>query len=404
MDTQTATNELTAPLPPVAPRRPSQRTLHGITVVDDYAWLKDANWQEVLRNPALLDPDIRAYLEAENRYTEAFLGPAAGAAEDAGRRDARPHQGRRFERAAARRAVRLSLEVPRRRPARIDRAHAARRRRGPGRCSTATPWPRACRTSISAARAIRPTTASKPGAPTSAARSSSPSACASWQTGADLPDVIEQTSGSVVWGLDSTFFYYVRLDDNHRPLHIYRHRLGTPQSDDVLVYEEKDNGWFARIEESASGRFCIVATGNQETSERWLIDLADADADAAPGGVARDRRALQRRRPRRRALHPHQPGRRHRLSHRHGAACDARPRQLARADPAPARHLHHQRVALCRTSGAAGARERAGLDRDPRPCRRRPSTSSPSRRRPTRSMSSKATSSTPRGCASPIRR
>ena len=54
-----------------------------------------------------------------------------------------------------------------------------------------------------------------------------------WQTGADLPDVIEQTSGSVVWGLDSTFFYYVRLDDNHRPLHIYRHRLGTPQSDDV---------------------------------------------------------------------------------------------------------------------------------------------------------------------------
>ena len=54
-----------------------------------------------------------------------------------------------------------------------------------------------------------------------------------WQTGADLPDVIEQTSGSVVWGLNSTFFYYVRLDDNHRPLHIYRHRLGTPQSDDV---------------------------------------------------------------------------------------------------------------------------------------------------------------------------
>jgi len=99
-----------------------------------------------------------------------------------------------------------------------------------------------------------------------------------WQTGADLPDVIEQTSGSVVWGLDSTFFYYVRLDDNHRPLHIYRHRLGAPQSADVLVYAEPDNGWFVRAEESASGRFCIVATGNQETSERWLIDLADADA------------------------------------------------------------------------------------------------------------------------------
>ena len=82
----------------------------------------------------------------------------------------------------------------------------------------------------------------------------------------------------MVWGRNSTFFFYVRLDDNHRPLQVYRHRLGTPQSDDVLVYEEQDDGWFTRVEESASGRFCIVATGNQETSERWLIDLSRADA------------------------------------------------------------------------------------------------------------------------------
>jgi oligopeptidase B len=56
--------------PPVAPRHPSRRTLHGVTITDDYAWLKDANWQEVLRDPSLLDPDIRAYLEAENAYAE----------------------------------------------------------------------------------------------------------------------------------------------------------------------------------------------------------------------------------------------------------------------------------------------------------------------------------------------
>src|SRR5262249_15573423 len=99
-----------------------------------------------------------------------------------------------------------------------------------------------------------------------------------WQTGADLSDVIEQTTRNLVWGLDSTLFYYVPQDDNHRPLNIYRHRLGTPQSTDALVYAEPDNGWFVRAEESASGRFCVVATGNQETSERWLIDLADAYA------------------------------------------------------------------------------------------------------------------------------
>mgnify|MGYP006193181915 CR=1 FL=1 len=40
---------------PIAPRRPHSFTTHGITIVDDYAWLKDANWQEVLRDPAVQD-------------------------------------------------------------------------------------------------------------------------------------------------------------------------------------------------------------------------------------------------------------------------------------------------------------------------------------------------------------
>ena len=48
---------------PIAPRRPHSFTAHGITVTDDYAWLKDPNWQEVLRDPSILDPDIRRYLE-----------------------------------------------------------------------------------------------------------------------------------------------------------------------------------------------------------------------------------------------------------------------------------------------------------------------------------------------------
>src|ERR1700729_1641904 len=63
--------------PPVAPRRPHAFTTHGITVTDDYAWLKDKNWQEVLRDPAILDADIRNYLEAENDYTESLLGHTA---------------------------------------------------------------------------------------------------------------------------------------------------------------------------------------------------------------------------------------------------------------------------------------------------------------------------------------
>ena len=62
------------PTAPVAPRRPHSFTTHGITITDDYAWLKDAKWQEVLRDPSILDADIRIYLEAENDYTESLLG------------------------------------------------------------------------------------------------------------------------------------------------------------------------------------------------------------------------------------------------------------------------------------------------------------------------------------------
>jgi len=64
--------------PPVAPRRPHSVTMHGVTLSDDYAWLKDANWQEVLRDPKLLDADIRAYLESENAYTDDLLGHTGG--------------------------------------------------------------------------------------------------------------------------------------------------------------------------------------------------------------------------------------------------------------------------------------------------------------------------------------
>ena len=97
--------KMVSTLAPVAPRRPHSFTTHGITVVDDYAWLKDANWQEVLRDPSILDPDIRNYLEAENDYTESLLGHTARLAEEAGRGNARADQGRRFQRAVAGRAV-----------------------------------------------------------------------------------------------------------------------------------------------------------------------------------------------------------------------------------------------------------------------------------------------------------
>ncbi|MSP74553.1 MAG: S9 family peptidase [Rhodospirillaceae bacterium] len=264
-------------MPPLAPRRPSPRTLHGVTVVDDYAWLKDEKWQQVLRDPSLLDPDIRAYLEAENRYAETLLAPAQALQktlvaemrgrikeDDSGvptpdgpfaylwrfRKGGQHQQIGRSPRAGG--DVEIVLDGDKLAKT-SDYFKFGGTRHSPDHRLEA--WSADLRGSEFFTLRIR-----------------------HWATGQDLPDTLTETSGSVVWGLDSTFFFYVQVDDNHRPLKVYRHKLGTPQADDVLVYEEKDIGWFTRIEKSASGRFCIIAGGDHDTSEQHLIDLSRPDA------------------------------------------------------------------------------------------------------------------------------
>ena len=64
-------------MPPKAPRKITQLVRHGHTREDPYAWLKDPDWQQVMRRPETLNPEIRAYLEAENAYTAAVLAPVA---------------------------------------------------------------------------------------------------------------------------------------------------------------------------------------------------------------------------------------------------------------------------------------------------------------------------------------
>jgi oligopeptidase B len=64
---------MSAPKPPVAPKIPHRIEQLGRVRVDDYAWMKDDNWQQVLRDPKALKADVRAHLEAENAYTKAVL-------------------------------------------------------------------------------------------------------------------------------------------------------------------------------------------------------------------------------------------------------------------------------------------------------------------------------------------
>src|SRR5690606_15619449 len=74
---------------------------------------------------------------------------------------------------------------------------------------------------------------------------------------------------------DSTCYHYVRVDENHRSCQIFRHRLGTPASDDELLLEELDPRWFLRVGQTQSGRIGVVEIEDHETSETYIFDLAD---------------------------------------------------------------------------------------------------------------------------------
>jgi oligopeptidase B len=263
--------------PPVAPRRPHSFTTHGITVVDDYAWLKAPNWQEVLRDPSVLDPDIRIYLEAENDYTDSLLGDTAAlqktlVAEMRGRikeddssvpaPDGPYAYLRKFREGGQHemfgRTPRTGGEVEIVLDGDALAANHKYFKFGGARHSPdhrLEAWSADIKGSEYFSIRVR-----------------------DWADGVDCDDLVEETDGAVVWSTDCKSFFYVKLDDNHRPMQVWRHRLGTPQAADILVYEEHDSGWFTHIHESSSGRFCVIAGGDHETSEQRLIDLAEPDA------------------------------------------------------------------------------------------------------------------------------
>jgi oligopeptidase B len=81
-----------------------------------------------------------------------------------------------------------------------------------------------------------------------------------------------------VWTADSSAFYYVRLDAQHRPTRVFRHRVGSAADDDALIYESPDPGYFVAVSELQSGHFAEISIYDHETSESRLIDLRIADA------------------------------------------------------------------------------------------------------------------------------
>ena len=279
--------------PPKAQKIDHNVTHHGHTRNDTYHWLKDENWQTVLQDPDVLKPEIRAYLEAENAYTEAALKDTEGL------------QAELFEEIRGR-IKEDDSSVP--------------MKDGPfayySRYATGGQHPIYARYGIEDETAFwegpdqfeeqvllngdveaegldffRIGRASHSPDHTLFAYAVDTNGSEFYTlkvrdlaTGTDLPDSVPMVSSSFVWTADSQHIVYVAQDENHRPKWVRLHTLGTSAEDDVTLYEEPDDGFFTSVGLSASNQYIIIQSNDHQTSEVRL--LPSAVPEAAPILVA----------------------------------------------------------------------------------------------------------------------
>ncbi|WFU09870.1 S9 family peptidase [Rhizobium sp. CB3090] len=266
------------PTPPAAAKKSVTDTRHGISRSDDYAWLRADNWQAMFKDTSILDPEIRAHLEAENTYMNAAMADTkelqkALFAEMKGRikeddssvpvKDGpyaygtlyvtggeQPHYFREARNGGERKLL-LNGDKENEgksyfRLSGID--HSTDHSHGI--------WGYDDKGSEYFTLKVR-----------------------NLETGEDLADVIENTGGGGVWAPDGKSFFYTLQDENHRPSKIFHHIVGTPQSEDRLVYEEEDSGFFMGVGGSLLDDYIFIDIHDHETSEYRIIPTSDLLAE-----------------------------------------------------------------------------------------------------------------------------
>ncbi|MCF7502026.1 S9 family peptidase [Pseudoalteromonas sp. L1] len=94
-----------------------------------------------------------------------------------------------------------------------------------------------------------------------------------------LPDTIEGSEGDVVWANDNKTFYYIKKDPQTLlGYQVFRHRLGTSQADDELVYEEHDTSYYTSIEKSKDHQEIYIKHSSTSASGVSVIDANDISA------------------------------------------------------------------------------------------------------------------------------
>jgi oligopeptidase B len=269
---------------PMAEKRPVEVVQHGIARIDNYAWLRDDNWQQVLREPEVLRAEVREHLEAENRYYEAATDDLA---------DLRDQL---FEEMRGR-IKEDDSSVPQ-----VDGpfAYAVRYREGGN-------YPIFVRTPRDGGDESVLYDGDKEAGDAEFFRISAVAHSPDHKliaygvdrlgseyydirvrdiaTGAEFEETVSSTSGNPVWASDAKSLFYIERDENQRPKRVRRHVLGADPADDELIYEEPDDTFFVGVGKSQSSQYILISSGKSTSSEVRFL-RADAPAGTSPTLIA----------------------------------------------------------------------------------------------------------------------
>ncbi|HUO11213.1 MAG TPA: S9 family peptidase [Caulobacteraceae bacterium] len=263
---------MSASNPPRPRKDPKRIEQLGRVRVDDYAWMKDDNWQQVLHDPSLVKAEVREHLVAENTYVaEVLKGTEALQA-----KLFEEMKGRIKEDDASVPSPDGPFEYLSRYEPGAQHPRLVRRPRGGG----------------AEELLLDADTRAKGHAYYSvgAAEHSPDHKLYAWAedtqgseyyrihvrelaSGRVLGEPIDNAYGDFAFSPDSRWLFWIWRDENARPSKVFRRPVAG--GDDVLVYEEPDEGMFLGVGATSDRSHIVISASNQETSEVWLIPAAD---------------------------------------------------------------------------------------------------------------------------------
>ena len=256
------------PKPPIAPRRPKILEKHGDRRIDPYYWMREKD-----------NPEVIAYLEAENAYTDAVTAPTAALRE----RLYREIVGRIQETDTSapsyfkgcwhytRTVEGLDYEIYCRRPESME-GHEFVLLDG-NELAEGHDYFELGFVEPSPDQNLLAYAADYTGAELFELR------FRDLTTGKELNDVVHEVYYGAAWAADNRTFFYVKTDTAMRPFQVWRHRLGTSPDHDVLVLQEDDERFELSVEPTKSERFILFSSTSQVTADCRFVAADEPETE-----------------------------------------------------------------------------------------------------------------------------